>query len=138
MHAPSVLPEEDARPAQEPEVLAALEAEDGMKARDESLPTPDDYQRALDAQNGCNLSGIVHDFSRVVTRIWNESNKYGKGTEFVNRHPISLLYADKVANLAGVGQVSATAYEQALKVCEERAKKTELQQFVEETKKEGR
>lgn len=29
----------------------------------------EDYREALEIQDACNLSGIVHDFSRVISKI---------------------------------------------------------------------
>lgn len=62
--------------------------------------TPKDYQDAIFAQDACNLSGLVHSFSKVVTKIWAEARALGKGTDWVNRHPISVLYASKLGSLA--------------------------------------
>lgn len=60
-----------------------------------------DYKLALQVQDACNLSGVVHSFSRVMAKIWVEAHKLGKGTEWANTHPIAVLYADKVAHLTG-------------------------------------
>ncbi len=73
---------------------------------DEARLTPHDYQSALDAQSACNLSGIVHSFSSVMTRIWAEANAMGKGTDWVNNHAICRLYAEQIAHLSGAGITS--------------------------------
>ena len=60
-----------------------------------------DYQDAVYAQDACNLSGIVHTFSRVMTKIWAEARATGNdNTDWVNMHPIAVLYASKVGSLA--------------------------------------
>jgi hypothetical protein len=91
-------------------------------------PTPADYARALDAQSACNISGIVHAFSDVLERVWNEANETGKGTEFVNTHPISRLYAEQIAFLSGAGVPSRgdNDYTDAFNFCEERAGRKEV------------
>jgi hypothetical protein len=64
--------------------------------------TAEEYKRAIDVQDACNLSGVVHDFSRVMTRVWVEARKeYGRGTEWVNTHPIVILYSNKISSLCG-------------------------------------
>lgn len=57
---------------------------------------------ALLVQNACNLSGVVHSFDKVVTDLWEEANRIGKGTDWVNTHPIVQAYVDKLASLARV------------------------------------
>lgn len=60
-----------------------------------------DYEDAITVQDACNLSGVVHSFSRVISKIWVEARKEKKGTEWVNQHPISKMYSDKILHLAG-------------------------------------
>ncbi len=71
--------------------------------------TPQDYRDALEVQNACNLSGIVRSFSRATEKLWAEARARGEGTEFVNRHPISVLYAAKLANLSGADRAAGFA-----------------------------
>ena len=55
------------------------------------------------AMTACNVSGIVHDLSSVITNVlWPVANFYGYGTEWVNTHPIVICYADKIADLSGM------------------------------------
>jgi len=60
------------------------------------------YQNALDVQDACNLSGVVHSFSEDVTKLFHESCAAGLGTEYVNRHPVVRLYLEKLCQLAGM------------------------------------
>lgn len=76
--------------------------------------TANDYQNALDVQSACNLSGVVHSFSEVIERVWNEAHRLGKGTAWVNSHPICRLYAEQIAHLTG-----ETDYFDASKICQE-------------------
>jgi hypothetical protein len=59
-------------------------------------------REALDVQDACNLSGVVRTFARVVGDLWSLANAAGGGTEWVNRHPVSKVWVDKLASLAGV------------------------------------
>jgi len=55
---------------------------------------------SLDVQDACNLSGVVASFHDVVMNtLWPEARRLGKGTEWVNRHPIVTLFIDKLASL---------------------------------------
>lgn len=58
-------------------------------------------QIALDVQNAVNLSGVVRSFAEATQAVWDEAHKNGKGTEWVNTHPIVLLFVDKLADLSG-------------------------------------
>lgn len=61
--------------------------------------TPRDYRLAMDAQDACNLTGVVYEFSRIISEIRNEANKLGKGTDWVNNHPICVAFSDKIRHL---------------------------------------
>ena len=54
-------------------------------------------QDALAVQDACNLSGVVHAFSRAMSVIREDTN----GTDEANTHPIAILFADKIADLTG-------------------------------------
>ena len=41
-------------------------------------------QQALDIQDACNASGVVHAFSRTMTDLWAEANASGHGTDWVD------------------------------------------------------
>ena len=56
-------------------------------------------QTAIDVQDACNLSGVVHSMGLAVSAVWDEARRQGKGTEFVNSNPIMYLYIDKLASL---------------------------------------
>lgn len=59
----------------------------------------EDFKTAIDIQNACNLSGVVHAFSHIMGKICRETDKNGQGTEWKNTHPISVLFASKIASL---------------------------------------
>jgi hypothetical protein len=98
---------------------------------DDARLTPHDYQSALDAQMACNLSGIVHSFSSVMTRIWAEARALGKGTGWVNAHPIARLYAEQIAHLSGAGITShSDSYTKAHDTCTREAACAERKSIV--------
>lgn len=85
--------------------------------------TPRDFKDAIDVQDACNLSGVVRSFSRVVTRIWEEARKRGQGTEWVNKHPICILYANKLCNLTGDVALGGVEFSDAYDICQAEAAK---------------
>jgi hypothetical protein len=57
-------------------------------------------QTALDVQDACNLSGVLASFKEIVHEvIWPEARRLGKGTEWVNTHPIVTLFLSKLCSL---------------------------------------
>jgi hypothetical protein len=62
-------------------------------------------QEALDVQSACNLCGVVQSFARAMVDL----GEHVKGTDARNSHPISVLWADKVAHLAGIQDIGNDA-----------------------------
>ncbi len=56
-------------------------------------------QHAIQVQNSCDLSGVIRQWNEIVIDLWEEANRQGRGTEWVNRHPINKLFANKVVQL---------------------------------------
>ena len=79
--------------------------------------TQKDYADAIAVQDACNLSGVVHSFSNIVSRLWDEARVTGEGTDWVNQHPICVLFADKIASLTRVGVDDIEGYTQAYNIC---------------------
>ncbi len=71
---------------------------------------------ALQVQDACNLSGVAHSFAEAVGALWEEARQRGQGTDFVNTHPISVLFASKLGDLARAE--SNERYAEALAECE--------------------
>lgn len=63
--------------------------------------TPLDYQRAIDAQDACNMLGVVNSLHEVLQKIRRDPEAVAKGTDAINKHSIVVLYADKIKDLAG-------------------------------------
>ena len=72
-------------------------------------------QEALDVQDACNLSGVVHGWSRSMSRLYEilREQKEFSGTDQVNHHPINQLWASKVQDLAGMGLSDYEAFSKA-------------------------
>ena len=77
---------------------------------------------ALNVQNACNLSGVVHGFSRAMEALYITCpGLRSEDTEKRNRHPIAVLWASKVASLTGCeyGDTFSKAYEKVVEITEE-------------------
>ncbi len=80
--------------------------------------TPKDYKDAILVQDACNLSGIVLSFVSVLKKIRAEPGC--TGTEWINQHPISVMYADKIRSLTGAGD--SFSFSCAYDICKEKSK----------------
>lgn len=73
-------------------------------------------QEAWEVQDACNLSGVVHSFSRAMTRLWEIYQDRAKTTDFrfsstdINQHIISKLYASKIMSLSGDLPIDLSSY----------------------------
>jgi len=57
---------------------------------------------AIQVQDACNLSGIANSMGEAMSDLWAMARALGKGTDWVNNHPICRLYASKIAHLTGM------------------------------------
>lgn len=80
---------------------------------------PELAQQVLDVQDACNLSGVVHAWSRAITNL--RELMPTAGTDALNRHPINKLWADKVAHLTGTQYLMCQAVDDAYGVVSEMA-----------------
>lgn len=78
-------------------------------------------QEAINVQDACNLSGVVHGWSRAMEDLCEHLCASG-GTEHRNTHPINQLWASKCHDLARMGMSDYEQYGNALKICYELAK----------------
>lgn len=65
---------------------------------------------AIQVQDACNLSGVAHAFSRALDHLWAHARDGNHGTDWVNRHPITIAWVDKLAQLAGCQSTSDAAW----------------------------
>jgi len=81
---------------------------------------PDDYDKALQAQSACNLSGVVFSFAEIMQRICDQGREEGHGSDWRNKHPICRLFAEQIAHLSGAGTPMSTiapSYSKAYDAC---------------------
>jgi hypothetical protein len=82
-------------------------------------------QSAIDVQNASNLSGVLKSLNDIVQEtLWPEARAIGKGTEWINTHPIVTLYLSKLASLNRVDCLCSdcfNAFGSALGICEDLA-----------------
>lgn len=72
-------------------------------------------REALDIQDACNLSGLIHGWSRSIDRLREVTPNMG--TDFYNRHPINQLWASKVHDLTGMGMSDMESFSKAYDSC---------------------
>lgn len=54
---------------------------------------------AIAVQDACNLSGVVRSFAELMPVV--REHVKAQGTDAINRHPVCVLFASKIADLAG-------------------------------------
>ena len=80
------------------------------------------YQLALDAQDACNGSGLMNSLaSEVLPAVWAESRALGKGTDYVNAHPVVYMFLHQLMFLAGQEPVGSSRWFECEKICREKA-----------------
>ena len=60
---------------------------------------------ALDVQNASNLSGVIYSFEKALKVLREDPSC--QGTDWVNKHPIAILFAAQIANLTGVAVIAS-------------------------------
>lgn len=80
-------------------------------------------QDAINVQDACNLSGVVHGFSRAITALREALTeaKLPTDTDAINQHPIAKLWASKIHDLTRMGMSDAIAYADAYEACQKLA-----------------
>lgn len=77
-------------------------------------------QAAHDAdrvQDACNLSGVSRAFTDILNDVlWPAARELNKGTDWVNQHPVSVLFIDKMSSLARTQHNSGRVF-QAYAAC---------------------
>lgn len=71
-------------------------------------------EMAIISQNACNLSGVAHSFSEVITAVRQELGNPSTGE--VNEHPVCKLFLFQMASLAGI-LTHHTGYSEAHAAC---------------------
>lgn len=77
-------------------------------------------REALEVQDACNLSGVVHAFSRAITELREILRNDGiVDTGAINQHPICKMWASKIHDLARMGLSDHERFRVAYEACEE-------------------
>jgi hypothetical protein len=76
-------------------------------------------KEAIQVQDACNLSGVVHGFSRAMTELREILRATGGdlSTDAVNTHPICRMWASKIHDLARMGFGDSDAFSNAFYLC---------------------
>ena len=77
-------------------------------------------KNAIEVQGAINLSGVIHSFSRDISRLRTilqdfEGEKFS--TTKLNQHPICILYSSKIASLTN--SETGTAFSYAYNWCKD-------------------
>ncbi len=75
------------------------------------------YRDALSVQNAVNLSGVVALFASHMKTLHEAARAEGAGTAFVNTHPISRVFAERILNLSGGGNGDPESFDKAYQLC---------------------
>jgi hypothetical protein len=78
-------------------------------------------KEALQVQDACNLSGVVHGFSRAVTELREILRATGGdlSTDAVNQHPICCMWASKIHDLTRMGLSDGERFHEVYDACED-------------------
>jgi len=68
------------------------------------------FAEALAVQDACNLCGVAQSFARAMRDLLDIARGLGQGTDWANRHPVSVLWIDKMASLAEIQGDSFSCY----------------------------
>lgn len=90
---------------------------DKAKAMEEAALVQRWAREALSVQDACNLSGVVHRFSEILS----EMCKLGWDTPKRNTHPVCQIWVDKLAALTRI-QYDQSAVFAAFEKCDRLAK----------------
>lgn len=80
------------------------------------------YQNAIFVQSACNASGVAGSLKEVYSKLWDEATSRGKGTDWVNQHPIAVLYCHQLNHLCGRENMESDIYFWAHEYCTQRSK----------------
>jgi hypothetical protein len=83
--------------------------------------TEKDFQDTLQMLNACNASALISDLAKIMPRIWEEAKLHNKGTTWVARHPITLLWIGKISELQHGHDAPFDMWKKAYAYCQMRA-----------------
>jgi hypothetical protein len=81
------------------------------------------YSDVWASMDACNSSGVIHALHRWIDEVWEEARELKRGTDYVNSHPIVVIVADKLLQLAEIAS-HATDREVMISNAMERSKES--------------
>jgi len=69
--------------------------------------TQHDWDDAWHVQNACNLSGVVYSLADKIRKTREEAARRGLGWEWANRHPIVMLFVDKINSMCACQSIGS-------------------------------
>jgi len=57
-------------------------------------------KQALAIQDACSLVGVTNTYMTLVNELFPLSRRKGRGTDWVNHHPIVVVFVDKLRDLS--------------------------------------
>jgi len=66
---------------------------------------------AIDVQDACNLSGVVHSFADVCSNIMQN----GGNSNTIKNNPAVILFVDKITNM--IGEIDFKKYNESYEIC---------------------
>lgn len=76
------------------------------------------YRDAFDVQCASNLIAVVNGWARACAAVSAYARARGHGTDWINKHPINVMFAQQVYHLTGNGSHYSVAYSE----CADKAK----------------
>jgi hypothetical protein len=82
--------------------------------------TKKDFEDTLMMLDACNGAALIPALAEIIPRIWEEARTFGKGTTWVTRHPIMLLFINKISSLQHGKEIDYDMWERAYHYCQMR------------------
>jgi hypothetical protein len=80
---------------------------------------------AITVQSACNFTGVAYSLAQIAPAVRADAARQERWcTTDINRHPVFVLYAAKLAELAGL-HVTLAEVDEAYTVCQRRAHEDE-------------
>lgn len=77
------------------------------------------YHQAVLSQGATNLGALVRGWAKVMEEIQAEAREHNHGTDWINKHPINVLFAEQVHHLTG----SSSLYSESWDACQREVEK---------------
>lgn len=78
------------------------------------------YSEAIEVQNAVNLGAIVYGFAELLDGIRSEPGYKQMGTQYINEHPVTVMFVNKLASLCHADAPGRYSY--AYAICREHGK----------------